>query len=47
MLMMIKINIKELNKIFNKNIFEIINDYLYFIEVYYGGGSSGKLYGVV
>ncbi len=43
----IKINIKEPNKVFNKNIFEIINDYSHFTEVHYGGGSSGKSHGVV
>lgn len=43
----IKLNIKYPNKVFNKNIFEIINDYSHFTEVHYGGGSSGKSHGVV
>lgn len=43
----IKLNIKYPSKVFNKNIFEIINDYSNFTEVHYGGGSSGKSHGVV
>lgn len=43
----IKLNIKYPNKVFNKNIFEIINDYSHVTEVHYGGGSSGKSHGVV
>lgn len=44
---MIKLDIKYPNKVFNKNIFEILHDYTYFTEVHYGGGSSGKSHGVV
>ena len=43
----IKLNIKKPSKVFNKNIFEIINDYSHITEVHYGGGSSGKSHGVV
>lgn len=43
----IRLNFKYPNKVFNKNIFEILEDYSNFTEVHYGGGSSGKSHGVV
>ena len=47
MMTTIKLNFKYPNKVFNKNIFEILEDYSNFTEVHYGGGSSGKSHGVV
>lgn len=47
MKMKININIPFPHKVFNKNIFAIIDDYSNFTEVHYGGGSSGKSHGVV
>ncbi|WP_239727132.1 MULTISPECIES: PBSX family phage terminase large subunit [unclassified Mammaliicoccus] len=46
-MMTIKLNFKHPSKVFNKNIFKILNNYLNFTEVHYGGGSSGKSHGVV
>lgn len=43
----IKINIKYPNKVFNKHIYDKLNDYENFTEVHYGGASSGKSHGVV
>ena len=45
--MKIKINIPHPERVFNKNIFEHIDDYNAFTEVHYGGASSGKSHGVV
>ena len=47
MMTTIRLNFKYPNKVFNKNIFEILEDYSNFTEVHYGGGSSGKSHGVV
>ncbi|MFF7217920.1 PBSX family phage terminase large subunit [Mammaliicoccus sciuri] len=46
-MMTIKLNFKHPSNVFNKNIFKILNNYLNFTEVHYGGGSSGKSHGVV
>ncbi len=47
MMTTIRLNFKYPNKVFNKNIYEILEDYSNFTEVHYGGGSSGKSHGVV
>lgn len=44
---MIKLNFREPNKIFNPQILHHLKDYSHFTEVWYGGASSGKSYGVV
>lgn len=35
------------SQVFNKHIYELLNDYSNFTEVHYGGASSGKSHGVV
>ncbi|MEQ7304159.1 PBSX family phage terminase large subunit [Enterococcus avium] len=35
------------SKVFNKPIYDKLNDYSHFTEIYYGGASSGKSHGVV
>lgn len=47
MMMKVKLNFNKLFNVFNRNIFEILINYDNFIEVYYGGGLSGKFYGVI
>ena len=42
----LKLNFNKPEKVFNKNIFEILTNYENFTEVHYGGGSSGKSHGV-
>lgn len=44
---MIKLNFPKPSKVFNKQIYDSLEDYSKFIEVWYGGASSGKSYGVV
>lgn len=41
------INIPNPSKVFNKHIFDNLEDYSSFTEVHYGGASSGKSHGVV
>lgn len=43
----IKIEFKYPSKVFNKHIYNKLNDYSNFTEVHYGGASSGKSHGVV
>jgi len=43
----LKLNFNNPEKVFNKNIFEILTNYDNFTEVHYGGGSSGKSHGVI
>lgn len=43
----IKINIPKPTKVFNKQVYDILQDYSNFTEVYYGGASSGKSHGVM
>lgn len=43
----IKLNFPKPSKVFNKQIYDSLEDYSKFIEVWYGGASSGKSYGVV
>lgn len=45
--MMINLNFPEPSKVFNKQIYDSLKDYSRFIEVWYGGASSGKSHGVV
>ncbi len=45
--MMINLNFPEPSKVFNKQIYDNLQDYSKFIEVWYGGASSGKSHGVV
>lgn len=44
---MINLNFPEPSKVFNKQIYDSLKDYSRFIEVWYGGASSGKSHGVV
>ncbi|MBF0831889.1 PBSX family phage terminase large subunit [Lactobacillus murinus] len=44
---MINLNFPEPSKVFNKQIYDNLQDYSKFIEVWYGGASSGKSHGVV
>ncbi|PTH38559.1 PBSX family phage terminase large subunit [Staphylococcus agnetis] len=41
------LNFSKPEKVFNKNIYDILFDYSHATEVHYGGGSSGKSHGVV
>jgi phage terminase large subunit len=43
----IKLNFPKPNRVFNKQVYENLFDYSRFIEVWYGGASSGKSHGVV
>lgn len=43
----IKIEFKYPSRVFNKHIYNKLNDYSKFTEVHYGGASSGKSHGVV
>lgn len=43
----IKLNFTKPAKVFNRKIFDLLNDYSHFTEVHYGGASSGKSHGVV
>lgn len=43
----INISIKHPSRVFNKHIFNKLNDYSTFTEVHYGGASSGKSHGVI
>ena len=43
----INISIKHPSRVFNKHIFDKLNDYSTFTEVHYGGASSGKSHGVI
>ena len=43
----INLNFPKPTKVFNKQIFDNLSDYSHFIEVWYGGASSGKSHGVV
>ena len=43
----INISIKNPSRVFNKHIFDKLNDYSTFTEVHYGGASSGKSHGVI
>ena len=43
----IKLNFPKPSRVFNKQIYDTLEDYSKFIEVWYGGASSGKSYGVV
>lgn len=45
--MNIKIKIPYPSRVFNKKIYDCLNDYKSFTEVHYGGASSGKSHGVV
>ncbi len=47
MMTSLKLNFNNPEKVFNKNIFEILTNYDNFTEVHYGGGSSGKSHGVI
>lgn len=44
---MITINFPHPHKTFNDQVFNSLNDYKHFTEIWYGGASSGKSYGVV
>lgn len=44
---MIQINIPKPHKVFNKILYDNLDDYSNFTEVWYGGASSGKSHGVV
>lgn len=44
---MISINIKNPYNVFNKHIYDNLEDYSNFTEIHYGGASSGKSHGVV
>ena len=46
-MMTIKLNFPKPEKVFNKKIFTVLDDYSHFTEVHYGGASSGKSHGVV
>lgn len=41
------LNFPKPAKVFNKQIFDNLFDYTHFVEVWYGGASSGKSHGVV
>ncbi len=41
------LNFEKPEKVFNKNIYDVLFDYSHATEVHYGGGSSGKSHGVV
>lgn len=43
----INISIKNPSRVFNKHIYDKLNDYSTFTEVHYGGASSGKSHGVI
>jgi Phage terminase large subunit len=43
----IKLNFPKPNKVFNKQIYDVLFDYSRGVEVWYGGASSGKSHGVV
>lgn len=43
----ITINFPKPAKVFNRKIYDILDDYSHFTEVHYGGASSGKSHGVV
>ncbi len=43
----IKLNFPKPERVFNRQIFDSLFDYSHFIEVWYGGASSGKSHGVV
>lgn len=43
----INISIKHPSRVFNKHIFDKLNDYSTFTEIHYGGASSGKSHGVI
>src|SRR5699024_3471024 len=43
----VKIEFKYPSRVFNKHIYDKLNDYSNFTEVHYGGASSGKSHGVV
>lgn len=43
----IRLNFPKPERVFNKQIFDSLFDYSHFIEVWYGGASSGKSHGVV
>lgn len=43
----INLNFPKPAKVFNKQIFDYLFDYSHFVEVWYGGASSGKSHGVV
>ncbi|WP_278505786.1 PBSX family phage terminase large subunit [Ligilactobacillus animalis] len=45
--MAISLNFPQPSKVFNKQIYDSLKDYSRFIEVWYGGASSGKSHGVV
>lgn len=45
--MAISLNFPQPSKVFNKQIYDSLKDYSKFIEVWYGGASSGKSHGVV
>lgn len=45
--MEISLNFPQPSKVFNKQIYDSLKDYSRFIEVWYGGASSGKSHGVV
>ena len=45
--MEIKLGTKSPSNVFNKHIYETLNDYSNYTEVHYGGASSGKSHGVV
>lgn len=44
---MVNINIKNPYNVFNKHIYDNLQDYSNFTEIHYGGASSGKSHGVV
>ncbi|CDI69827.1 Phage terminase, large subunit, PBSX family [Limosilactobacillus fermentum L930BB] len=43
----INLNFPKPYNVFNKQIYDSLFDYSHFIEVWYGGASSGKSHGVV
>ena len=47
MMTTINLNFPKPEKVFNRQIYDNLFDYSHFIEVWYGGASSGKSHGVV
>lgn len=43
----IVLEVEKPSKVFNKHVYNIIDDYTKFTEIHYGGASSGKSHGVV
>lgn len=46
-LLTIKLNFKDPKRVFNKPVYDSLNDYSNFTEIWFGGAASGKSHGVV